>query len=379
MKEKKHFLQAIATLVGTVIGAGIFAIPYVIAQAGFITGIIDIVLIGLAVLTINLYMGEITLRTPGFHQLSGYAYIYLGKIGKMIMSYAMIFGIYGALTAYMLGEGEALFAIFNVWSPMVFTLIFFAIMAYLLYVGLKAVEESELGMVPIIIIISAIIILLSLFKFDVDNLLHFNWMNVFLPYGVILFAFGGTVSIPEMREVLVKNEGLLKRSIIIGSMIPMAIYAIFSLVVVGVTGIDTTQVATIGLGELIGNHMVIFGNLFVIFAMATSFLALGLALKEMYIFDFKMKNIKAWLLTLVPPLIVVLLGFNSFIKAIQISGSFAFGIEGILIVLMYWRAKKHCGRHPEYKISKIKLLGYALIVLFSLGILYQILDLTGII
>ncbi|GAG78296.1 unnamed protein product [marine sediment metagenome] len=43
---KKEVYKAIALLIGTVIGAGVFGIPYVIQKAGFLNGLIDIVLLG---------------------------------------------------------------------------------------------------------------------------------------------------------------------------------------------------------------------------------------------------------------------------------------------------------------------------------------------
>ena len=105
-KKRKHFLEAIATLTGMVIGAGILGIPYVIAKSGFLTGLIDLVIIGLAILVLNLYVGEIVLRTKEKHQLTGYAKKYLGKWGKRLMMFSMVFGLYGALIAYTIKEGE---------------------------------------------------------------------------------------------------------------------------------------------------------------------------------------------------------------------------------------------------------------------------------
>ena len=59
--RKLPLYEAIATLVGCTIGAGILGIPYVVAKSGFLIGFIDIVLIGLAVMLINLYLGEVVL------------------------------------------------------------------------------------------------------------------------------------------------------------------------------------------------------------------------------------------------------------------------------------------------------------------------------
>ncbi|MEK9201395.1 MAG: aromatic amino acid transport family protein, partial [Patescibacteria group bacterium] len=51
---KHKILIAIATLVGTIVGAGILAIPYVVAQSGFLFGFIITVGLGLAFLVLNL-------------------------------------------------------------------------------------------------------------------------------------------------------------------------------------------------------------------------------------------------------------------------------------------------------------------------------------
>ena len=111
--KQKLFWEAIATMVGTIIGAGVLGLPYVVSQAGFLTGMITILGVGLVVLLLYLYLGETVLRTKGFHQLTGYAEKYLGKWGKGLMTFAMVFGTYGALIAYLIGEGEALAAIFG--------------------------------------------------------------------------------------------------------------------------------------------------------------------------------------------------------------------------------------------------------------------------
>ena len=67
VQKRTGFYEAIATLVGTTIGAGIMGIPYVVSKSGIVAGIIDIVLLGAVILMINLYVGEIALRTKKTH------------------------------------------------------------------------------------------------------------------------------------------------------------------------------------------------------------------------------------------------------------------------------------------------------------------------
>jgi len=99
---------ATTTLIGTVVGAGILGIPYVIAQAGFLYGLILMLVLGGAYIFINLFVGEIILRTRKQHQLPGYVGKYLGPWGKKLMAFSVLVGSYGALTAYLIGEGATL-------------------------------------------------------------------------------------------------------------------------------------------------------------------------------------------------------------------------------------------------------------------------------
>ncbi len=101
------------TMAGSVIGAGILGLPYVFAQSGFFIGILWIVFLGVILTFSKLCLGEVTLRTKVKHQLPGYAEKYLGKWGKRIIYFSMFFGIYAALVAYLIGEGQSLSKFFT--------------------------------------------------------------------------------------------------------------------------------------------------------------------------------------------------------------------------------------------------------------------------
>ena len=222
------------------------------------------------------------------------------------------------------------------------------------------------------LIIIFIIIVWGFFHLDSGNLTSYNKTQLFFPYGVILFAFVGAAAIPEMKSICSNNKKLIKKAIIIGSAIPLVVYALFALVVVGATGTSTGQIATTTLGNVVGGKiMELLGNLFAIFSMSTSFLALGLALLWVYDLDLHRTRNVAFALTVSVPFLIGILGVTSFIQALAITGGVAGGIEGILIILMFWKAKKLGDRKPEYSINISKVLGIALMIMFVLGILYQ--------
>lgn len=370
---------AITTLIGTVVGAGILGIPYVVAKAGFLYGSLLILLIGISFLFLNLFTGEVILRTKGQHQLTGYMEKYLGKWGKGLMAFSMVFGIYGALTAYLIGEGQVLKTIFG-WGPSWFyTLLFFVVVSLVVYRGVKAAGKIELVIISLLIVVVFLIGLLSFGQLKGTNFTTFNPAFFFLPYGVVLFAFIGSAAIPEMQEELEKEKHKLKKAIVWGSVIPIILYISFSAIVIGLVGLSNFEsllpnerIATVALSVYSNPALGLFANVFAVFTMLTTFLTLGVALTEMYHYDYHFKKSVSLFLTLFVPLFLALSGFTTFIATLGITGAIAGGIDGVLIVLAYWKAKKLGDRKPEYSLKTPKIVGWVLIMMFGLGVLYQL-------
>ena len=368
----RDYFGSIATLMGTIVGAGVLGIPFVVAKSGFLNGFLVILIIGILMAFVFLYLGEITLRTSGIHQLTGYAEIYLGKKGKFFMMLSMILGIYGALLAYIIGTGKAAAALLS-GNSFIFSLIIFAICSYIVYKGLRAVENSELYFVFGTVFVILLISMISMNKINPENLSSsLELSKLFIPFGVILFAFLGTSGIPEIREELAGKEKSMKKVIILTLVIVTIVYSIFALVSVGVMGSKTTDIATVGLGKTVNESVLILGNLFAVFAMSTSFLVLALALKEMYNYDYKISEKKSWLLTCSIPLLMFLFlaGSTTFTKILTITGILVGGLEGILIVFMYFKAKKFGNRKPEFEMKKSYLIAFLIILIFVLGVVF---------
>jgi amino acid permease len=337
------------------------------------------VVLGLASMTINLMVAEMILRTRFRHQLVGLMKKYLGVTGKHIQAAAMIIGYYGALTAYIIGEGNVLASLFPQvgWSPLVWSIVFFAIGTSVLFVGLKLIEKLEFWLVLLIIAIVITISIVSINYISVENYYYVDLSRIFLPYGVILFAFGGTGAIFSMREILRKREEWLRPAIVTGAAIPMVLYSFFALVVLGVTGLATTDIATIGLGQAVGPFMTWLGNLFAIVAMATSFFTIGIALVQMYRYDYRMPAVPSWALTASIPLLVFLFVSQDFIGVIGTAGSLTFGMAGIITVLAFWRSKKIGDQEPAFKLPVLHGVGWFLMVIFFTGILYTFVEMLA--
>ena len=101
MKISKIIL-AISTLSGTIIGVGLFSLPYITSKVGLWVMLAYFIGLGVIVIAVHRFFGEVVLKTEGQHRLPGYAGIHLGKTGKTIAVVSTILGLFGALLAYLL-------------------------------------------------------------------------------------------------------------------------------------------------------------------------------------------------------------------------------------------------------------------------------------
>lgn len=365
---KKEFFGATWTLIGITLGAGIFGLPYVFAKAGFFTGLI-VLLLAFAIMTIiTLYLGEVCIRTKEKHQLTGLAAKYLGAKGKWLMFAMNVITISLALSAYIIGAGAALQSIFG-GNNLLFSIIFFILLAPVIYFGIGILEGFESIFNPLKVLIVLILSGVLVYFIDFSNLTGFSFSNLLVPYGVAIFAFAGTSAIPEMNEEL-KNKKYMFGAILLGMVISLVVNFIFAFSVVGSLG-SVGEVATVSLSQF-GTFSNIFTNLFAFLAMATAFVTLGFALKETYLLDLKIKNFKAWILTIIIPLVIVLSGWIGFIKLLELVGALGMGIILILIMMMHSKAKKLGNRKPEYSLANNLFLKFVLGLILIVGIVYSL-------
>lgn len=331
--------EAVFMITGMTIGAGILGLPYAVAQVGLIIGLSYIIILGFIMLSLNLMIGEVAVRTRSSMQLPGFAGKYLGPWAKGVLSITTIFSSIGVLLAYIIGEGSALSALFG-GSSLWWSVIFWAVGSFLIWGGLQRIKSVE-KIISLLVII--IIIILSLFilpHFNPVNFQHVNFSKLFFPFGVILFALHATPAIGEAFAVTA-SPVRFRRALIMGTLIPIALYALFALAVVGFSGLATTEVATIGIGQKFGPFIGVLANIFAVFAMSTGFMGLGTALKETLAWDHHVPELLAKFLVITIPLLLFLLGLRSFIAILDVVGGLFIAIEGIIMVGVYLSARRH--------------------------------------
>lgn len=377
----KEFFYAASTLIGTIVGVGMFGIPYALSRAGVVPTLVYFFILTSAVILIHLFYGEIILRTKGEHRLVGYAEKYLGAWWKKIVTFSAVFGFFGALLAYLIIGGEFLNALFlpiaDLPKAVLSIAVFGIIGGWLIHRDFRSIGKTEFILTAAFISAIFLIAVLAAPKFAAGNFLKVDYSEFFLPYGIIFFALTGASAIPEIRDMLGNRPDLLKKAIIIGSIVPPLIYLIFAFSVVGVSGINTSREAVAGLKSHLGGFVVYLGALVGFLTTFTSYLVLGLNLKKLFFYDLKFSGFTSWFMASFGPVLLYLSGITNFILVIGFIGAVSGGIDGTAMILTYLKAKKAGDRVPEYSLNHYGIfqkLSYVLIALFLFGAVYEIIN-----
>ena len=371
------FIRALSVFLGTVIGVGIFGLPFVALKAGFFVAVVYFVFMALIVVSFHIIYGEIVLGTEGIHRLPGYVERYLGRKWKNVVFAIAGVGLAGSLLAYLIVGGEFLNSLLSSYlggNSIFYTLLFFSLGSYLIFRGIRSVSWIELSLLVVFFIILIVFFARSLPFINAEYLAVIDLKFLTFPYGVILFSLWGAAVVPEIKEMLVKTKNLgkkvnvrssLRRVIIWGAVLSAFVYLFFIFIVLGVSGFLTSEEAISGLASTLGGNVIKLGFAFGIISCFTSFIALGLTLKKIFWYDFGFSKNFAWFVTCFLPLILFLLGMRKFIEIIGFVGAVSIGIEGIIIVYLY---REFLRQKLFVKMNPVL---YLLVGVFALGIIFE--------
>lgn len=376
--SNKNIFYATSTLVGTIVGVGMFGLPYVASQAGFSVGVFFLLALGGITILVHLLYGEVVLRSREPHRLVGFAKLYLGAGASRIAAFSNVVGFYGAILAYMIVGGSFLHILFGKFSGVSrdeWVFLFYLVGVMFVFFHVRSVAKVEFYLSLFLIGVVLFLFAKSIPFIQANNFSSMSWdpRLFFLPYGVVLFSLAGAAAIPELKDILGGKElRHLKPAILMGTAVPLFLYILFMFSVVGVIGSATHREAIPGLEGVLGEGVLILGSLFGVVAVFTSLLVIGLNLKEIFWYDYHVPKHAAWFLVVIVPLVLYTAGFKNFIETIGFVGAIMGGIDGILIILIHTAAKKRGERTPEYEITFPLLVSFFLMGVFILGIIWEI-------
>jgi len=363
----KRYVYPVVVLSGSIIGVGFFSLPYIAMKVGIWTMLAYFFVLSVIVIIIHLVFTKISLKTPDFKRFPGFVGHHLGKWGKLFSLFSTITASYGVFLVYLVVGSEFLTNIIQPYfggSSFLYALIYFLFVSLIIWFGIKVVAKVEFWILSLLFLSIVFIFIRGFSQIEFSNIFipnfQFQISNLFLPYGPILFSLWGVSLIPEVEEMVSGNKKSVKKIIIISTLIPVIFYIFFTFLILSITGVQTTESALVGLKDFFGNNIASTIFLIGMFTTITACIAQGLTLKKVFVYDLKIKNWQAFVMTCSVPLILFLLGFKSFIGLVSFIGGVLLGIDGILILLIY---KKIGGKN---------IIIYPLSLIFILGIIYEI-------
>jgi len=229
-------VEALTIGIGTMIGAGIFVLPGIVAQKAGPAAVISFMVGGIVALLVALSLSELATGMPK----SGGSYYYinraLGPFFGSIVGYGMWFGLIFATAFYMIGFGRYLAFFFTV-PEKLGAAIMFLILAAINYIGAKATGRAQN------IIVISLIIILSIFvvwgAFNVDAYLlkpfaPFGWSPLVGLAGLLFITYCGFEVIATVGEEI-KNPKKNIPLTMIGSIVFTGV--LYVIVMVVCTGI----------------------------------------------------------------------------------------------------------------------------------------------
>lgn len=370
-------LASLGLLVGTIIGAGMFVLPFAAAQAGIIWAAIYLVGASVLMFFLHTLYGEAVYILDGNHRLPGYARMHLGRTASYLATFSLFFGFIAALLAYGVLGGEFLHVLARIGDVSYFVLGFFVLGALGLLLNLE-----RIGWIAFLLTIPLVFFILVLAGIAYP---HIRWEQIplmnnakwFLPYGIFLFAVSGVSTIPEIAQVLQKKQGrVFEKIVLLSGALVAFLYAIFIITVVGITGADTSTEAVEGLVGELGASVVLIGALIGFLAVARAYLAIGLDFRNTLMYDFNVTKARAWALVVSLPVGLYLMGAKDLIDIISTAGGIMGGLDAIVILLLAIHVRKH-KTHPRGFIPVGIMVPKLLIAVFVVGIFYQVLYALG--
>jgi tyrosine-specific transport protein len=301
----------------------------------------------------------------------------LGKKGEIACWVLYLFLFYCLMIAHVAAGGGIVNQLFGEEFPnWAATLIYVAVFAPVVYLGTRAVDRLNIALMIGLAATYLLFLVLAVSNINIDFLARYDWEGIWMALPVVLTAFGFQNIIPTIYNYMERDHVKVRKAIWIGTAIPLALYVIWELLVLGIAPFEGPaglldamhqgHSAVAPLQAALQNSTVsAIAAIFSFFAMTTSFVGIAIAF-----FDFWADGLK-WqkkgakrtgLLALVfaVPLVFVLIDPTIFFRALDLAGGIGMILLlGILPVLFVWSGRyvhRHSPSHHFIKGEKVTLL-----------------------
>lgn len=353
-ESKLTFFEATSIIVGHGVGSGILSVPFLASRNRWY----DILWIILLVYGINLVMhfmiAELSYNNGGAQFIKCFEKeLFVGRMKKAATWFA--FGLLGfSVVVNVSGFIAGASAVFEAWFGLPSAagmLLFYVLAASVVYIGMKLVGICEKIAVFSMVGVIGILFIATLIS-DVSPLpaSFVSASNLLALYSMVSFSLSAVMSVPQVVKGLNGDRNQIMGSIAAGTGINVGLILLITFMTLLGAGSGVTENgALVDLSLHLGGWVSIIGYIFSLLALATSFWANTLNLRDIVNEQTGWGVKKSWLAASLPCLLIALIGVESFVGFTRLAGVVQV-LTGIGIIIAYNRSRKHegssliCGR-----------------------------------
>lgn len=354
----KKAIGSILMILGTSVGAAMLALPIVTSHEHLFMSITMLFFSWLIMTVGALCLLEVNLWLPSGTNLISMAGMTLGRFGKHITWFVYLLLLYSLICAYLSGMSDVVQGILSSigiliphWVAIILCLAVFGIIVTR---GIATVDLVNRAFMSLKLIAYLVLIFFLSKYIHITQLVQGDYQMHGSVMMVMLTSFGYAIIIPSLRSYLNDDTRLLRRVVLIGSVLPLIMYILWVLVIQGVVPRlgDHGLMAILSSSEPNSKLMQSISallhvqwlstivNLFVSICAVTSFLGVSICLTDCIADGLKVtkqgkSGLLVYTMSFLPPLIIVLVSPGIFIRALDYGGILCLILLIILPLAMF--------------------------------------------
>ena len=342
-ESKLTFLESTSIIIGHGVGSGILSVPFLASRNNWH----DIIWIAAVAYCMNLLLhfmiAELSLNNNGAQFIKCFENeLFVGRL-KMVftwLAFALLgFSVVVNVSGFITGAA----AVFAAWIglPVVIGMIlFYVLAASVVYIGMKLVGICEKIAVISMFGVVGILFIATLLSDTTELPIKFySNNNVLALYSMIAFSLSAVMSVPQVVKGLEGDEKCIRKAIAAGTGLNMGMILLITFMTLLGCSTVTENGALVDLAQHLGGWVSIVGYVFSLLALATSFWANTLNLRDIVNEQTRWGEKISWLAATVPCLVIALVGAQSFVGFTRMA-SVVQVLTGVGVIIAYNRSRK---------------------------------------
>ena len=296
---------------------------------------------------LHLIIAELSYNNNGAQFVSCFdAELFSGRIKKILtwLTFALLgVSVIVNVSAFLTGAAAVFrswFGLPDVWGM----LLFYVIGAGVVFIGMKLVGICEKIAVGSMLAVIGILFVATL-RSDISPLpggWH-GWNNVLAMYGMVSFSLSAVMSTPQVVKGLEGDPRRIRGSIALGLAINAGMILLITLMTLLGAGQNISEDgALVDLAALLGGWVSVVGYVFTLLALATSFWANTLNLRDIVGEQTGWSRHISWLAASLPCLLLAFFGLSSFVGFTRFASVIQV-VTGLGILVAYNLSRRRVG------------------------------------